>query len=271
MTVERIGFIGAGNIAEAMMRGIITAGYLDPGQLVISDANQKRLVHVHETLGATIAWSNEDNARMTDVVFLTVKPAQVRQVAAEIRPVTRAGQHVISVAAGTSLQTVREALGDAPVVCRIMPNLSAGVRKSIIGLYAEEGVGTEDLSPVYEVLSRFGKVFRIEDEQLMAVVTALSGSAPAYYVMMAEALVNYGVSQGIPAELAQTMILGTMEGSAAWALHSKVPLEELWKRVVTPGGTTEAGIKLYDEKGFLEIFVEGLSRSTQRARELGDK
>lgn len=271
-TPQTVGFIGAGHIAEAMIRGIITSGYLDPGQIIISDTNQKRLIQVNQMLGATIAWSNEDNAAQSRIVFLAVKPAQVVDVARQVSTSVGPEHSVISVAAGTSLGRVREALGPGCArLCRIMPNLSASVRRSTIGLYAEPGLGPEDLGPVTDLLGRLGKVFRIEDEAQMAVVTALSGSAPAYYVMMADALIRYGVSQGIPQELATAMILGTMEGSAAWAASSKIPLEELWRRVVTPGGTTEAGITHYTEKGFLEIFVEGLVRSTQRARELGDR
>jgi pyrroline-5-carboxylate reductase len=149
--------------------------------------------------------------------------------------------------------------------------LSTSVRRSTIGLYAEAGLSSEELAPVFALLSQLGRVFRVDDEALMAVITALSGSAPAYYVMMADALVSYGIAQGMPPELAAEMILGTMEGSAAWALASRVPLGELWRKVVTPGGTTEAGMNHYREKGFIEIFVEGLSRSVARARELGDR
>jgi len=267
---ERVGFVGAGNIAESMIRGIITSGCLDPGQIVVSDADEKRLIQVHKTLGATIAWSNAENAAQARILFLTVKPAQIAAVAAQIRPVLRPDQYVVSVAAGTSLARARAALGPAPRLCRIMPNLSASVRKSAIGLCAEGPAAAGELGPVHEILGRLGTVFRIDDEQQMAVVTALSGSAPAYYVMMADALIRYGVSQGIPEELATAMILGTMEGSAAWALGARAPLAELWRRVVTPGGTTEAGIDYYAEKGFLDIFVEGLARSTRRAREIGD-
>jgi pyrroline-5-carboxylate reductase len=232
--------------------------------------NQKRLIHVHETLGASIAWSNADNAAQVKVLFLAVKPGQVLGVAEEIAGAVTGDTFVVSVAAGTSLASIRRKLGDSPRLCRIMPNLAANVRRSTIGLYAEEQLTTEALGPVYEVLTPVGKVHRIADESLMAVVTALSGSAPAYYVMMAAALVRYGVSQGLPAELAETMILGTMEGSAVWAQSSGIPLDELWRKVVTPGGTTEAGVNHYAEKGFLDIFVEGLERSTRRAQELDE-
>jgi pyrroline-5-carboxylate reductase len=272
MREERsVGFIGAGNIAEAMIRGLITSGWIDPGQITISDQRQKRLIAVHESLGPVIAWSNEDNAARSRILFLTVKPAQVAAVAHEIGGALGSQHFVVSVAAGTSLRRIRDALGGAPRLCRIMPNLSAGVRRSTIGLYAEPDLPRDALAPVLDLLGQLGRVFRIEDEAHMAVVTALSGSAPAYYVMMAEALVRYGVSQGIPEELATSMILGTMEGSAAWALGAQVPLGELWRKVITPGGTTEAGMSYYSEKGFIETFVEGLARSTERARELGDK
>jgi pyrroline-5-carboxylate reductase len=271
MAVERIGFIGAGHIAESMIRGIITSGYLDPGQIVISDIDEQRMIQMHQTLGPTITSSNKDNAARAQIVFLAVKPAQIQGVAAEIREVVTNEHFVVSVAAGTSIAAIRSALGEDPLLCRVMPNLSTSVRRSTIGLFAEAGLGTEKLGPVYALLSHLGKVFRIDDESSMAVITALSGSAPAYYVMMADALVRYGVSQGMPRELATEMILGTMEGSAAWASSAKVTLDELWRKVVTPGGTTEAGINYYQDKGFIEIFIEGLARSVRRARELGDQ
>jgi len=271
MHVERVGFIGAGNIAESMIRGIITSGFLDPGQIVVSDIRREQLDRLHKMLGPTIAASNRENVTQSTIVFLAVKPSQVVDVAHEIRTVARADQYVVSIAAGTSLKRIREALGGKPRLCRIMPNLSASVRKSIISLFADPSLHTDDLAPVCSLLSRIGRGFRGDNEKLMAVITALSGSAPAYYLMMAEALVSYGVSQGMTREMATAMILGTMEGSAAWALNSKFSMGDLWRKVVTPGGTTEAGMQYYDERGFLDIFVEGLRRSTCRARELGDQ
>jgi pyrroline-5-carboxylate reductase len=268
---ERIGFIGAGNIAESMIRGFITSGHIDPGHIMIADVRPEQLERIHQTLGPTVAVSNRELAEQASIVFLAVKPAQVQNVAREISEVVRASQCVVSIAAGTSLAHVREGLGTKPRLCRIMPNLAANVRKSTISLFADPALTAHDLAPVYSALSQLGKVFRVEDEKLMAVITALSGSAPAYYVMMAEALVGFGVSQGMSKERATSMILGTMEGSAAWALNSRIPMGELWRKVVTPGGTTEAGMQYYQERGFLDIFVEGLRRSTARARQLGDE
>lgn len=270
MHVERVGFIGAGNITESMIRGIITSGCLDPGHVVISDVREGRLLEMNRMLGPAIAESNLDVVREADIVFLAVKPAQVETVSREIAPAVGPDHVVVSVAAGTSLERVRWALGDRCRLCRIMPNLAASVRRSTIGLYAGE-LPDGELAPLFSLLSHLGRVFRVEDEGLMAVITALSGSAPAYYVMMAEALVRFGVEQGMSEELASAMVLETMEGAAAWARQGRVPMAELWRRVVTPGGTTEAGIAHYEAHRFLETFVEGLDRSTRRARELGDR
>ena len=271
MEIKRVGFIGAGNVSDAMIRGFIVSGYLDPGQIIISDVDQERLLAMHRSLGPAMARDNRANAERADVLFLSVKPNLVETVAAEIREVVRPEQYVISVAAGKSLANIQDALGGGPLTCRIMPNLLATVRQSTIGLFADQSVTTEKLAPIFALLSRVGRVFRIEEESQMAVITALSGSAPAYYVMMAEALVEYGVSQGLPREQATDMILGTMQGSAAWAAGAKISLKELWQKVVTPGGTTAAGIDFYRESGFLDIFLQGLDRSTRRAREMGDK
>jgi pyrroline-5-carboxylate reductase len=271
MAEDRIGFIGAGHISESLIRGIITSGHVDPGQIVISDIRAERLTELNRMLGPTIAESNTDNASQARIIFLAVKPAQIVDVAREIAPAITDRHVVISVAAGTSLRGIDEALDRRPRLCRIMPNLAASVRRSTISLYAEPALSEHDLAPVYSLLSKVGKVYRVEDEALMAVITALSGSAPAYYVMMADALVRYGVAQGMPEELATAMILGTMQGTAAWAMQGKVSLGDLWRRVVTPGGTTEAGMSYYDANNFVDIFVQGLKRSTERARELGDE
>jgi pyrroline-5-carboxylate reductase len=271
MKPNRVGFIGAGNIAEALIRGLITSGYLDPGQIVISDPNQKRADAVNANLGTQIADSNRENAARSDIVFLTVKPHQILAVCNEIQPNLDQETFVVSVAAGTALKNVSDALDGHPKTCRIMPNLAAAVRKATIGLYAVADMSAADLAPVFHLLSCVGKVFRIEDERQMAVITALSGSAPAYYVMMADALIRYGVEQGMDEALATQMILSTMESSAAWASAAQVPLGELWRKVVTPGGTTEAGTSYYAAQGFIDIFIEGLARATGRARELGDE
>jgi pyrroline-5-carboxylate reductase len=271
MKSHSIGFIGGGHIAEALIRGIVTSGYADPGQIRVSDPHQERLEHLHRTMGIRIASNNNELASEVDLIFLTVKPNQIALVAEEIKDHLKNNPFIISVAAGKSLHLIKEHLNNYKNICRIMPNLASSVKKSTISLYADPELSTQCISEVHSLLSSTGKVFRINEEKLMASITALSGSAPAYYVMMADALVNYGVSQGLDKELATDMILSTMEGSAIWASNAKIELGELWKHVVTPGGTTEAGINYYTEKGFIDIFIEGLDRATRKAKGMGDE
>ena len=263
-----VGFIGGGHIAEAMMRGIIASGYLEAGNIVVSDVDGEKLQRLEEAIGVRTAADNAETASQVGILFLAVKPDQISKVADEIAGVLDESTFVISVAAGKLLATIKERLNGHKNVCRIMPNLAVSVEKGTIGLFAEPGHIEKSMSAVWSLLSSVGRVFRVEDEKLMSTVTALAGSAPAYYVMMADALVHFAVSQGMDESVAREMILSTLKGSVCWALDLDTPLDELWKAVVTPGGTTEAGIKYYDEKKFIEIFVEGLRRAVEKAKQL---
>jgi len=276
MSNKKAAFIGGGNIAEAFIRGFITSAIFDPGDMKVADKNEERLEQISSTLGVGVSSSNIEAARHADFIFLCVKPGLVLDVVAELassenKHLIRKGAFIVSVAAGKSLASIRQLLPDHVRTVRIMPNLAAGVRKSTISLYADPALAHEDISPILSLLSNLGRVYRIQDERLMAMITALSGSAPAYYVMLADALIEFGVREGLDRDIATQMILSTMEGSAEWAMRSKVPLADLWKKVVTPGGTTQAGIDVYDSKGLIDIFIEGLEKATIRARELGDR
>ncbi len=264
MKPDCVGFIGGGHIAEALIKGITASGYLDAGKIVVSDVDDEKLQRLEKAVGIRPATDNAVAASQAGILFLAVKPDQISEVADEIAGVLTENVFVVSVAAGKPLGSIKEHLNGHKNVCRIMPNLAASVGKGTIGLFAEKEHTAKSLSAVWSLLSSVGGVLRIEDEKLMATVTALAGSAPAYYVMMADALVRFAVSQGMDESAAREMILSTMEGSACWASNSDTPLDKLWKAVVTPGGTTEAGIKYYDEKKFIEIFVEGLRRAAQK-------
>ena len=270
MKSDCVGFIGGGHIAEALIRGITASGYVDAGKIIVSDADGKKLQRLEKAVGTRPADNNTHAASQAGILFLAVKPGQISEVADEIAGVLDKNVFVISVAAGKLLATIKKHLNGHKNVCRIMPNLAASVGRGTIGLFAEKEHTGKSLAAVWSLLSSVGEVLRIEDEKLMTTVTALSGSAPAYYVMMADALVRFAVSQGMDESLAREMVLSTMEGSACWASDSETPLGELWRDVVTPGGPTEAGVKYYDEKKFIETFVEGLRRAAEKAAKLSD-
>ena len=261
-----VGFIGGGHIAEALIGGIAASGYLDAGKIVVSDIDRGRLEGLRGTTGVCPAENNIQAASQAEILFLAVKPDQIFPVADEIGNALKEETWVVSVAAGKLLGTIKEHLNGHKNICRIMPNLAVSVGRGTIGLFAEKEHTEKSLSAVCSLLSAVGGGFRVEDEKLLSTVTALAGSAPAYYVMMADALVRFAVSRGMDESVAREMVLSTLEGSACWALDSDTPLDELWKAVVTPGGTTEAGVKYYDEKKFIEIFVEGLRRAAEKTQ-----
>lgn len=264
MKPDCVGFIGGGHIAEALMRGITASGYLDAGKIVVSDIDGEKLQRLEKAIGIRPTTDNAEAVSQAGILFLAVRPGEVFGVADEIADVLAEDVFVVSVAAGKLLGPIKKHLNDHKNVCRIMPNLAASVGKGTIGLFAEREHTEKSLSAVCSLLSAVGVVFRVGDENLLSTVTALCGSAPAYYVMMADAMVRFAVSQGMEESVAREMVLSTIEGSACWALNSDTPLDELWRAVVTPGGTTEAGIKYYDEKKFIEIFVEGLRRAAEK-------
>jgi len=268
--VKKIGFIGAGNIAEAIIRGLISSSLYDSGEIIISDAVKKRTIDLNKRMGVAVADDNLQLIDLADVIFISVKPNMVESVLYEIKKNLLHEKILISLAAGKSLGKLKSMLDGYKYIVRIMPNLAAKVRKSTVSLYADSDFSSARLESVKKILSAFGRVFVIEDELLMPSITALSGSAPAYYVMMANALIEFGVEEGMERELATKMILQTMEGAALWAESSKIPLSELWQQVVTPGGTTEAGINHFTKNKFLETFVEGLRLATKKAKEMGD-
>ncbi len=269
--MKKLSFIGAGNITRAMIRGCITSRQYDHGEIEVTDCSEEQKKSVQKQLGVCVVDNNKEIALKSEVLFLCVKPHQLIEVAEEIKPHLPKNSIVISVAAGKSLQLLQESLAEGQSAVRIVPNLASRVCKGTICLYAPPHTDPSILNELKILFELLGQVFFVDNEKLMAAITALSGSAPAYYVMMAEALIKYGCSEGLEPELAKKMILSTMEGSAAWAANAKIPLDDLWRKVVTPGGTTEAGINYYNEKGFVDTFIEGLNRATKRAQEMGDK
>ncbi len=265
---QLVGFIGAGNIAEAMARGLIRSGLLDPGNIIMSARNAERLGTLAKTLGVQWTIDNKDVARQADFLFLTVKPGTVAEVAQEISAAISQKCFVVSVAAGIPIAYLVDHLANHRRTLRIMPNLPCNVRDGTIALCPGPELEDNEVLIISTLLGALGEVVMVEQEEWLDAITALSGSAPAYYVMMATALIRFGVEQGMPADLSSELILSTLRGSAQWALESKIDPKDLWPKVVTPGGITEAGMKVFESRDFLDIFVEGLRKATERAQEI---
>ncbi|MCC6503245.1 MAG: pyrroline-5-carboxylate reductase [Deltaproteobacteria bacterium] len=273
LTKKTIGFLGAGNLAEALIKGLISSRSVAPGHIVAADRMSERLIHMAEVHEVKVFSRNFEAVRSSDIIFLTVKPQDALGVLAEIAPEAVQGQLLISVAAGITTASIMEALKDAglkhfmPIV-RAMPNTPATVREAATAICAGPGAGTGHLELAAALFSTVGAVTVIEDESLMDAVTGLSGSGPAYVFLFMEALIEAGVKLGLASDTAKALAMQTVLGAAKYAIDSRKDLGELRRMVTSPGGTTMAGLKKLDEGGFCEIIEKAVEAATKRAKEL---
>ncbi|MDO8426852.1 MAG: pyrroline-5-carboxylate reductase [Deltaproteobacteria bacterium] len=276
LTKKTIGFLGAGNLAEALIKGLLASKSVGPSQIIASDKASERLLHLARAYEVKVYSKNYEAAKNADIIFLTVKPNDAKEVLKEIAPEISEGKLLISAAAGITTTTISETLNEGglrafmPVV-RAMPNTPVIVREGAIGLCAGIGAGRQELKLAKAVFEAVGKVIVVEDEALLDSVTGLSGSGPAYVFLFMEALTEAGVKAGLPVESAKTLALQTTLGAAKLAMESPKDLKELRRAVTSPGGTTIEGIKKLEEAGFKEAIEKAVLAATKRAKELSGK
>jgi len=263
------GFIGAGNMAEALLRGIFASGLLDPAQCFLTNkSNDERLARLSR------AWdlrTTRDKARLlaeSDVVILAVKPHDMPTVLEEIAPHVGPRHLIVSVVAGVSTGTIEGRLGAVPVV-RVMPNTSTAVRASATAVAEGRHVGPRHLAIVRQLFEAVGWV-GVVPEPLLDVVTAVSGSGPAYVYALAEALVESGERAGLPRDLALALVAQTVLGAGKMLTETGEGPTVLRDRVTSPGGTTKAGLEALEQGGLRAAVQAAVTRATHRARELRD-
>jgi pyrroline-5-carboxylate reductase len=260
--VDTIGFVGSGNMAEALTNGVLKAGVYRPGQVYVSDVRPERLEYLREHYGVRLAADNADLASKVDVLVLSVKPQNMGTALESIKASLTADVLVISIAAGIKTSRITSVLGDVAVV-RVMPNMPAWVKEGASVLYANEKARLIFLS--------VGKALVVEDEKLLDVVTAVSGSGPAYFFLLMQEMIKAGVEMGLSEEEATELVLQTARGAAVLAQKAAGEGEtpaQLSARVATPNGTTEAAFKVFQARGFSEMISVGLHRAAERSREL---
>jgi pyrroline-5-carboxylate reductase len=263
-----IGFIGAGNMASALIEGLLAQG-LDAGRLWASDTDTAKLA----TFEARRVHTTTDNAAIVaacQVVVLAVKPQIMNQVMASLKPALIARQDclLVSIAAGIRIDTLVAASHPGQAVVRCMPNTPALVLAGATGLFANESVSEFQGQLAEALLSAVGKACWLDSEEQLDAVTALSGSGPAYFFLLMEAMQEAGVAMGLPADVAATLCLQTAFGAAKLALQSDVDVAELRRRVTSPGGTTEAAIRQFEAEDLRAIVGRALDKAAARSREL---
>ncbi|RMG37202.1 MAG: pyrroline-5-carboxylate reductase [Gammaproteobacteria bacterium] len=263
-----IAFIGAGNMAAALISGLIADG-VPPDRLLASDPDQERLQQLAHTAGVRTLQDNDAAVRAADVVVLAVKPQVLQRVAKELA--SAIGERrplVISIAAGVRSDTLARWLGGNVPLVRSMPNTPAMLQAGATALYATAEVNESQRELAESILRAVGLVQWIEDEGLMDAVTALSGSGPAYFFLFMETLEKAAEKLGLPADTARLLTLQTALGAARMAIEAGEDPAELRRRVTSPGGTTERAIASFEKDDLAGMVERALTAARNRSVEL---
>lgn len=271
MTNPLISFIGGGNMAHSLIGGLIADGW--PADCIhVTDTNPESLTHLAERFGVATGSDNNAAVANADVVVLAVKPQVMRTVAGDIGGAVQTRRPlVISIAAGIRSVDLDRWLGGDIAIVRCMPNTPALVQSGATALFANARVGGDRRDLAESILRAVGLTLWLDDEQLMDAVTALSGSGPAYFFLIMEALQAAGVQLGLPEPTARLLALQTAFGAAKMALESDEDAATLRRRVTSPGGTTERALQVLDDGGLRELIARALTAARDRSRELADQ
>ena len=261
----KLTFLGSGNIARAIIGGLVANG-TSPASITAADPMPAALAEA-EKMGVNTSSNNSQAIDDADVVLISVKPNVVRELATEIE--TTVGERlVVSVAAGITTSSLRSWLGPAPAIIRCMPNTPALVQSGITGLFAATGVRDEQRVIAGDIMSAVGSVIWVDKETELDAVTAISGSGPAYFFYVMEAMQEAAISLGLDAEVARKLVVETALGAAKIVHLNEEGLEEHRRRVTSPGGTTEAAIQSLADNDLKGIFAEAISKAHTRSMEL---
>ena len=271
MTQQRLAFIGAGNMARSLVGGLIADGW-DPGVIGVSDPDGNQLATLTAHFKVSTDTDNRTILAGRDVVVLAVKPQVMREVARGIAAdIQQSRPLVISIAAGIRSSDLERWLGGDCAVVRCMPNTPALVQTGATALFATQKVSNEQRDLAESILRAAGLAVWVDDEELLDAVTALSGSGPAYFFLVMEALEEAGISLGLNDQTSRLLTLQTALGAAKMALESNDDTATLRQRVTSPGGTTERALEVLENGKLRALFVDALTAARDRSRELADQ
>jgi pyrroline-5-carboxylate reductase len=270
MHTSNITIIGAGNMGASLLGGLI-ANQFPSKQLTITDSDPEKLHLMRQQFNVNTSENNIEVVATADVIILAVKPQVIATITREFSSAIQVKKPlIISVAAGIREENLQNWLGGHMPIVRCMPNTPALIRAGATALYANSFVTTKQHDLAESVLRAVGMVIWLHDEKQMDAVTALSGSGPAYFFLVIEALQAAAEKLGLPEETARLLTLQTAVGSARMAMESNVSANELRQRVTSPGGTTEAALRILEEEHLFEIFQKALQTAKNRSEELAE-
>lgn len=267
---KKIGFIGAGKMAQAMIGGILNAHFISPENLIASAKSDVTVENVKQKYQIEATTDNKRVAKQADILFLAIKPDLHFSIIEEIKDVVKSDTMIITIAAGISLQDLERAFKRKIKAIRSMPNTPSLIGEGMSAICKNEWVLDEDLQNVINIFSCFGKVEVIE-EKLMDSIPAISGSSPAYVYLFIEALADGGVKSGLSREQAYKLAGQAVLGAAKMVLETGKHPGELKDEVCTPGGATIEAIAELEKQGFRSAVLSAMESCEQKIKELGKK
>ncbi len=268
MIREKVGFVGCGNMASALIVGLLKSQTIRSRDIYAFDINTERLQKIQKEHGINVLGDNSDVVKKSSIIILAVKPQNIKEVLEEIKTSISKDKRLCSIAAGISTRFIEEAIGKPISVVRVMPNTGALVGMAASGICKGRYTDEKGLKLAREIFEAVGIVVTLDDESLMDTITAISGSGPAYVFYLVEALIQAGLSLGLSQDVSSLLASQTIVGAGHLLSESASTPEDLRRAVTSPGGTTEAAITLFEKKEFKNIIVEAVKAACRKAREL---
>ena len=265
-----IGFIGAGNMAYALIKGLLNNGF-DANQINISDPNEELLLNRESELKVTTYSDNTSLLSNSDIIFFAVKPQVLSSVCLELKGVVKSKHLFVSIVAGIRSSDINRWLGGNFALIRTMPNTPALFQSGVTGLFANEVVDNEQKSLVESILSSVGECFWVNEEKLIDAITAISGSGPAYFFLLMESMKQAGMALGLDEETANSLSIQTAYGASLMANKTGKDSRTLRAEVTSPNGTTQSAIESFQDQNFEGIVANATRAAYDRARELSNE
>jgi pyrroline-5-carboxylate reductase len=269
MDKQALGIIGTGKMGEALIKGLISSAAFSKDKLVASEPDRARREAIASRYGINVFADNESVVSQAATVILAVKPQAVDMVLEQLKESFSPDHLLISIVAGVGLARLRRPFSKGPRLIRVMPNACVMAQAGASVIYPGPGITAQDEELALNIFNSVGKAFIIKNEELMDAVTGLSGSGPAYFFVVFEALSDAGVAQGLPRELALELAVQTALGAAKLAQESGLHPARLKEVVTSPAGTTIAGLKRLERFALRSAFMEAVDAATKRSKELG--
>lgn len=267
--MNKIGFIGCGKMASAIIKGLIAQNFTASENIIASQAETESMEEKSKSLGIKIVNDNKIIAQFSDVIIIATKPNQVVDVLNEISPCLSSDKLIVSIAAGITTSKLESNLPQGSRVIRVMPNTPALVGEGMSGMIGGRFATQDDVDFVNKLLSNIGKCIILENESQMDIVTAISGSGPAFFYKVINDIARAGEKLGLDYEKSLLLSIQTAIGSAKMALNREISMEQLVANVATKGGCTRVGVDVMEAVDTAKIFDEVIEKTTQKACDLG--